>query len=155
MTALLGRPWPTLFLRHRFFCRFLLPGFSGILEKTAFAQTAADTAIIACALERYRLVHGQFPESLQALTSPLGTPAEGSRTTRFIDKLPHDIINGEPFKYHFTKDGQYVLYSVGWNETDDGGRVYVGKGSERNPRHGGSDAPQEGDWVWQPLVGNR
>jgi hypothetical protein len=155
MTALLRKPWPTLFLRHRFFCRFLLPGFSGTLRKTAFAQTAADTAAVACALERYRRGHGQFPESLEALTSQFGTPAEGSRPTTFIDKLPHDTITGEPLKYRRTKDGQYVLYSVGWNETDDDGIVEVNKMGEGNPRYGGSDAPAEGDWVWRPQADNR
>ena len=154
MTKLLGKPWPTLFLRHRVFCGFLLPGFSGTLQKTAFAQTAADTTAIACALERYRLAYGQFPESIEALTSPLGTPAEGSRPTAFIDKLPHDIINGEPLKYRCTKDGQYVLYSVGWNETDDGGMVEV-KGSEQAPGYAGPNVPQAGDWVWQPQAWKR
>jgi hypothetical protein len=155
LTALLSKPWPTLFLRHRFFCRFLVPGFSGTLQKTAFAQTAADTTAIACALERYRLAHGHFPEALEALTSRFGMPAEGTRPAEFIDKLPHDIINGEPLKYRCTKDGQYVLYSVGWNETDDGGSVAVGKGSERGSRYDGLGAPPEGDWVWRPQARNR
>ena len=155
MTALLRKPWPTLLLRHRFFCRFLLPGFSGTLRKTAFAQTAADTAAIACALERYRRGHGQFPESLEALASQLETLAEGSRIAKFIDKLPHDIITGEPLKYRCTKDGQYVLYSVGWNETDDGGSVEVGTVGEGNPRYGGHESSQVGDWVWRPQAGNR
>jgi len=154
MTALLRKPWPTLFLRHRFFCRFLLPGFSGTLRKTAFAQTAADTAAIACALERYRRGHGQFPESLEALASQSETLAEGSRIAKFIDKLPHDIITGEPLKYRCTKDGQYVLYSVGWNETDDGGMVEV-KGSEQAPGYAGPNVPQAGDWVWQPQAWKR
>jgi hypothetical protein len=155
MTALLGKPWPTLFLRHRFFCRFLLPGFSGTLRKTAFAQTAADTTAIACALERHRLAHGHFPESLAELTPQSGTPAGGSRPTGFIDKLPRDIINGQPLQYRCTKDGQYVLYSVGWNETDDGGSIEVGKGVERGSRYAGPDAPQEGDWVWRPPARDR
>ena len=40
-------------------------------------------------------------------------------------------------------DGSYVLYSIGWNEKDDGGIVVMGKG--KTP---GVDARQ-GDWVWQ------
>ena len=32
-------------------------------EKFAYAQTSADLARIACALERYRLAHGDFPET--------------------------------------------------------------------------------------------
>ena len=38
-----------------------------------------------------------------------------------IEKLPHDIINGQPLHYRRTDDGQFVLYSVGWDEKDDGG----------------------------------
>ena len=41
---------------------------------------------------------------------------------QFIETIPHDIIGGQPLHYRRTEDGQFVLYSVGWNETDDGGR---------------------------------
>src|SRR5437868_12116655 len=40
----------------------ILPGFGNLLRKTAFAQTAADLAAISCALERYRLARGQYPD---------------------------------------------------------------------------------------------
>ena len=92
-------------------------------------QTSVDLARVACALERYRLANGQFPETLEALAP------------KFIEKLPHDVINGQPLKYRRTDDGQFVLYSVGWNETDDGGKVGLTK-------NGNLDAKQ-GDWVWR------
>jgi hypothetical protein len=47
------------------------------------------------------------------------------------------------FLLNFTRDGQFILYSVGWNETDDGGVVVLKKG--RTP----SIDRKEGDWVWQ------
>ena len=72
-------------------------------------QTLANEAFLACGLERYRLAHGQYPDTLDALVP------------QFAEKLPHDIIGGQPLKYHRTADGQFVLYSVGWNEKDDGG----------------------------------
>ncbi|MCL5097810.1 MAG: hypothetical protein M1608_09865, partial [Candidatus Omnitrophica bacterium] len=77
----------------------------------ASVQAGLNSATLACALERYRLAHGQFPDSLNALVP------------RFIEKVPHDIINGKPLHYRRTQDGQFILYSVGWNETDDGGTV--------------------------------
>jgi hypothetical protein len=40
---------------------------------------------------------------------------------QFIGKIPHDIINGQPLHYRREPNGQFVLYSVGWNEADDGG----------------------------------
>ena len=111
-------------LRHQAFSagiRFL----GKIPNKAAAAQTAANEAAIACALERYRLANGQFPETLEALTP------------QFMPHLPNDVITGQPYKYRRTKDGQFVLYSVGWNEKDDGG--VPGKSLFDD---------QEGDWVW-------
>ena len=95
----------------------------------ASSQTHVNLARVACALERYRLAHGEYPETLDAL-SP-----------RFIATLPHDLINGQPLHYRRTADGLFVLYSVGWNEKDDGGVVVLTK-------HGSVDQNQ-GDWVWK------
>jgi len=101
--------------------------FLGALPFTGIArpQTCANQAAIACALERYRLTNGQFPETLDALTP------------RFISRLPNDVIGGQPYKYRRTGDGQFVLYSVGWNEKDDGGVPGKKLFDE-----------EEGDWVW-------
>ncbi len=115
-------------LHHQFFSGLLLPAISRVAEKAAFAQTAVDTATVACALERYRLAHGQLPDSLDNLTP------------QFIARLPHDIINGKPLIYRHAPDGHYLLYSVGWNETDDGG-------SPKQKKTGDAER-QEGDWVW-------
>ncbi len=121
-----------LFIRHQFFCGLLLPDVSTTAQKLAFAQTAADTASLACALDRYRRTHGFFPE------------APASLVPEFTPRLPHDVINGQPLKYRRTKDGLYLLYSVGWNETDDGGRLALNKSGEAVDR-------EQGDWVWQPC----
>jgi hypothetical protein len=100
-----------------------------IAQKCAFAQTGADQAAIACALELYHLVNGQFPNSLEALAP------------QFISAVPHDLVNGKPLHYRRTNDEGYILYSIGWNETDDGGIVGVSNSGE------GLDL-KEGDWVW-------
>ena len=105
------------------------PAFGGAVRKFAYAQTSVDLARTAIALERYRLARGEFPESLDALAP------------QFIAKLPHDIINGQLLHYRRTSDGQFVLYSVGWNETDDGGEVGL--------RKDGSVNIEKGDWVWR------
>ena len=111
------------------FSSMLLPALAGFADKCARAQTAVDLARVACALERYRLANGQFPDSLDALTP------------KFIAKLPHDVINGQPLNYHRTDDGQFVLYSVGANETDDGGKVELTKSDNIDMT--------KGDWVWR------
>ncbi|MDB6027188.1 MAG: hypothetical protein JWM68_3411 [Verrucomicrobiales bacterium] len=110
-----------------FLASLIYPGFSKAFKVTAQNQTYVNEAMIACALERYRLAHGSFPETLEALTPKL------------IAKVPHDVINGQPLKYRRTDDGQYVLYSVAWDEKDDGGRPVpqTYKGDEI------------GDWVWR------
>lgn len=99
--------------------------------KFALAQSTINEAQIACALERYRLVHGRLPDRLDEL-------APG-----FIERLPHDVINGKPLKYRLTGDGQFVLYSVGWNGVDDGGVVV------REKLGGPRLKNDEGDWVWR------
>jgi hypothetical protein len=101
--------WGIRFLRHRQIAALLLPTLHRIPVKAATGQVVADQAALGCALERYRLANGQFPEKLDALAP------------RFIAQLPHDPITGEPYKYRRADDGRFVLYSVGWNEKDDGG----------------------------------
>jgi hypothetical protein len=112
------------------FARMVFPALAKAVEKFVHAQSSLDLARVAIALERFRLAHGKFPESLDALAP------------QFTEKIPHDIINCEPLHYHRTDDGQFVLYSVGWNERDDGGKVVFRKNSE-------SAEISQGDWVWR------
>jgi hypothetical protein len=111
------------------FARILLPALTRAAERSARAQTSADLARVACALERWRLANGQFPETLEGLAP------------QFIEKLPRDVINGQPLKYRRTDNGQFVLYSVGLDETDDGGKIGLTKK--------GNPDPKQGDWVWR------
>jgi hypothetical protein len=100
-------------------------GARGRCNGIARVETQVHEALIACALERYRLAHNEYPETLDALVP------------QFLAQLPLDLIGGQPLHYHRTDDGTFLLYSVGWNGTDDGGQP--GKSDQ-------SDA--EGDWVW-------
>lgn len=111
--------------------RLTLGRLSGPAIQFAYGQNAVNLARIAIALERYRLAHGGFPDLLDALVP------------KFINPLPHDIINGQPLHYRRTSDGQFLLYSVGWNETDDGGVVVFEKGKT------GRVDRKQGDWVWR------
>ncbi len=114
---------------YNWFTRMLLPALGKAARKFALGQASVDLARTACALERYRLAHGSYPETLDALAPT------------YFASPPHDPITGQPFKYHRTDDGQFVLYSVGWNETDDGGKPGLNK-------KGNFDMDQ-GDWVWR------
>ena len=81
-------------------------------------------AQIGCALERYHLAHGDYPDTLAALTP------------EFIKEVPPDIIGGQPLHYQRVDSEKFLLYSVGWNGTDDSGRA------------SGYPDITHGDWVW-------
>jgi hypothetical protein len=106
-----------------------IPNFVRAWQTTAHNQTMVNEAQIACALERYKLANGNYPETLDALAP------------QFIETIPHDIIGGQPLHYRRTDDGKFLLYSVGWNETDDGGVDSSQFKSER--------PFEQGDWVWK------
>jgi hypothetical protein len=108
---------------------FLFMG--NFLKEIAYGQSSVDLARTAITLERYRLAHGEYPASLAVLAP------------QFIEKVPHDVIGGQPLKYRREADGQFVLYSVGWNERDDGGVIVLQKGSTPTVNR------DEGDWVWR------
>jgi hypothetical protein len=113
---------------YKFLALISVPNISKAVQTTAHNQTLANEGQIACALERYRLAQGEYPENLDALVP------------QFIGKLPHDIIGGQPLHYRRTEGGKFLLYSVGWNETDDGGQVGL--------KPDGSEDREKGDWVW-------
>lgn len=105
----------------------------GLHYPTSFAhgQSSVDLARVALALERYRLAQGKYPDSLEALAP------------QFMGSVPHDVIGGQSLHYRLTEDGQFVLYSVGWNETDDGGVVVLNHDTPSTQDY------SQGDWVWR------
>ena len=117
---------------HCFISNLLLQSIGRLLTETALAQTRNDEALLACSLERYRLANGQFPGTLDAL-SP-----------RYLAAIPADVITGQSLKYRRTEDGQFQLYSVGWNGKDDGGEIGMNK-------EGNAPDDTQGDWVWPPY----
>ena len=56
----------------------------------------------------------------------------------------HDVIGGKPLKYRRDADGSFVLYSIGWNEKDDGGEVASNTD--------GTVDLQNGDWIWRSAA---
>jgi hypothetical protein len=99
-------------------------------EKFAEGQVWIDQTRIAIALERYHLAHNAYPDSLDALS-----PA-------YLDAVPHDPMSGKAYRYALRADGTFLLYSVGWNQVDDGGTVAY---MNDNPKSIDYD---NGDWVW-------
>ncbi len=102
--------------------KLLLPAVSKVSMKSARGQTLMDEGIIACALERYWLTNKEFPDGLDELVP------------RFLERVPHDVVTGKPLVYRRTSNGGYILYSVGWNQKDEGGKM--------------EKQTEDGDWVW-------
>jgi len=86
-------------------------------------EVLLNEAYLACALERYRAVHGDYPATLEALIPD------------FTLKLPRDLFDRQPLHYQALAPDNFRLYSVGWNRKDEGGQV--------DPKN-----YLEGDWVW-------
>jgi hypothetical protein len=108
------------------------PFFADDIRLWAYTQASVDLARIACALERYCQDHGNYPDNLAAL-SP-----------QYLNAIPQDIITGEPLHYQRTTDGRFRLYSVGWDEKDDGGIPAQPLSAVRL----GHEKDLQGDWVW-------
>jgi hypothetical protein len=107
-----------------------VPALDGAIEKTVECQTQVDQSRFACALERYRLAHGSYPSSLDALVP------------EYLAKIPNSPIKGKPMNYSLKPDGSFLLWSPGWELKSLGGKPgeFIG----------------EGDIVWgQPLPKTR
>jgi hypothetical protein len=114
------------------FVRLLMPSLEKAAMRSGRMQTYLDEARVACALEKFRIEHGSFPDELQKLVPNYAT------------ELPADLVDGKPLRYRKGSDGGYVLYSIGWNQKDDGGATAI----KQNSKNGSIDET-EGDWVWK------
>jgi hypothetical protein len=115
---------------------------------------AAETV---AGLQAYRAVHGRFPAELEALV-PL-----------FLPRVPIDPWDGKPIKYRLTEEGEtiqvhyfnrkpdtapangFILYSIGGDRLDQGGRVHCREIWALHPK-----APNgqeiHADWVIWPTL---
>ena len=120
LSAMLVRPYSP----YRVLAAMLVPALGKASSKAARAQTTVKMAIVACVLERYRLAHGSFPDTLEGLAP------------QFIAEVPLDPMVNRPFHYQRTGDGWFRLYSIGTDGKDDGG-VFKLEGNK-----------PEKDWPW-------
>jgi hypothetical protein len=108
-----------------------------------------DGLLVAIALEVFRREHGKYPESLSDLVPQL------------LPEIPADRITGEPVRFRIV-NSQPLVYSVGADRKDDGGRPAVAKNSQGNLHlkesqlaavwDATSDSMPDGDWVLYPTV---
>ena len=112
----------------------LTPPMSGATLKIVYAQSLINRAIAACALERYRIEHNAYPDTIEAANRP------GEKA------IPLDILSGKPMGYRKTANGKYALWCVGFTGIDHGGKRIL---DEQNPeRTRFADLKYQGDWVW-------
>ena len=92
----------TNFLPYTYFRTIGVPNFVGAGQTTALNQTLVFQARIACALERFRLDHREYPQSLAILVP------------QYLDQIPHDTIGGQVPVYRRSENGGFELSSAGW-----------------------------------------
>lgn len=113
--------------RYRHLLTYLtMSTLKNVFPRAANVETRVRQARIACAIQEYALSERALPSSLDQLVP------------KYLDEMPRDVINGGPM--HYRSDGkEYVLWSVGWNEKDDGGEASL---NEKSPE-------KKLDWVWK------
>ncbi|BDS08066.1 hypothetical protein NT6N_31060 [Oceaniferula spumae] len=92
------------------------------VAKALQGQAKIHNMRVAIALERYHLAQGNYPSTLAPLAPD------------FLASVPTDVVNGEPLQYRVKQDGTPLIYSIGVNGSDDGGRP--------------NRDTQEADWAW-------
>lgn len=102
--------WQTMMNMHEITAAFMNRGTS-FLGRAAEAEVRRGIILTALALERYHLNHGRYPSTLEGLSNA------------FQKSAPIDFMDGKPLRYRLTDDGSFVLYSVGLDGSDDGGRL--------------------------------
>ena len=117
-----------------FMTSLIAPALGNVINNVIYAQTLVNQAIIACALERHHIENGSYPDSLDAVRLADSKP------------LPPDPMDGKPMRYRKTPDGKYVLWSIGFDGKDDGGKRMLDEKKPERTRF--QDATYVGDWVW-------
>jgi hypothetical protein len=115
-------------VRHSLEDKLLLNAYSTAGWSRVFAAWRR-TAIAPLAAERYRLIYRRWPERLDQLVP------------RWLASVPHDPFSKGPILLRQQPDGLFV-YSVGWDQRDDGGKY--------DPRNAVGRDADAGFRLWDP-----
>jgi hypothetical protein len=102
--------------------RTAVPNFYRAGLTVARNQTWLNQAVLACALERFKIQKGHYPERLRELTPD------------FLKSVAIDFLTGHDYVYQRLANDRFQLYSPGWNGADEHGLV--------------SAKSDQGDWIW-------
>lgn len=113
--------------------KIVLQAFTKV-GKTAWGlQTNKEAYIVVCAVLRYRERNERLPESLGELVD-----------AGLLDDVSIDPYSGKSMVYRKTDDG-FILYSVGENRIDNGGKSGAGENGDHILW------TEKGDWVFWPV----
>jgi hypothetical protein len=102
--------------------RMWVPTFTRTASAFQRGQAILRTAWVGLALERYRRVKAQWPDSLSGLVA-----------AGLLGEVPIDPYDGKPLRYRRLPDG-VVVYAIGPDGNDDGGTL-----NRQNPTAASSD----------------
>ncbi len=127
----------------------LFPSLSRASAQAELCTQQRDATLVVLAAELYRRRNGDWPAGVDQL-SP-----------RYLPAVPVDRYDGRPIRYRVV-DGRPVIYSIGVDRDDDGGRPPSGKGGNARARTWSSPSAVnailshpgiediDGDWLFFP-----
>ena len=125
-----------------------VPDYPRMQETLERSLGRRDGLLVGIALEVFRREHGKYPENLSALVPQL------------LPEVPADRITGGPVRFRIV-NSQPLVYSVGADRKDDGGRRagnsqgadwYMGRGQIAAVWDAAPDSTPDGDWVLYPAL---
>lgn len=96
---------------HGLLTSIIVPALDRFLLQAAEAEAFHAAAYVGIAADRYRLDHGTFPPSLDALVP------------QYLDDVPLDPFDGAALKFRRRGD-ECLIYSIGPDRKDDGGTPF-------------------------------
>ena len=121
---------PDIMTRVPWYCvltRMVVPSFQALCKNHVERLARLETCRAGIAVKLYRQKHGNYPEDL------------GKLVPEFLARPPQDPFTGKSLLYR-TSDQGFVLYSVGPDLKDDGGK--------RKPAVSSGAKPTDFDVVW-------
>lgn len=89
------------------------PAMGTAARQSHLAAQQRDGARLGIAIELFRMANARYPSALSELQP------------EHIESLPLDVYDGKPIKYAITAEGKPLLYSIGNDRADNGGRLHL------------------------------
>lgn len=118
---------------HKLMARLAMPAVTNVASRLIAIESQRRQALIACALERYFILHQAYPAVLTDLVP------------QFIAEVPTDVMDGKPMRYRKTEKDRYVLWAIGFDGKDDGGKVRATPDTVADLYK----SNYVGDWAWR------